>query len=244
MSESTIPVTELASQYIAQVTGDLERNVKEQERIAADITALQEQLAVLRNDHTVLANMQEALGVPAAPDAPAAQAAPTAPTAPTAPAETEALPDSAVVPSPRQKTSAESAPSKPKRTRKSSAATARTSTRKPAAKKPADKAEAKKPADKPEATKSTQPTLVELVRRHLSGQSEPRSAAEVTTALGESHPDRSIKTTVVRTTLEGLVAKNHAQRTKQGTSVYYTAVDASDRTPAPEPETSSESADH
>ncbi len=40
----------------------------------------------------------------------------------------------------------------------------------------------------------------------------PRSAAEVTTALAEP-PDRSVKTTVVRTTLEGLVAKSHARRT-------------------------------
>jgi hypothetical protein len=37
---------------------------------------------------------------------------------------------------------------------------------------------------------------------------------------------------VVRSTLEGLVARNQAQRSKQGTSVFYTAPDGS--TPAPE----------
>ncbi|MGI5041680.1 hypothetical protein ACM9HB_35195, partial [Streptomyces sp. JAC128] len=51
------------------------------------------------------------------------------------------------------------------------------------------------------------------------------------TALGQAHPDRNIKTTVVRTTVEGLVAKSHAQRTKQGSSVYYTT------TNTPEPAT-------
>ncbi|MFE0510041.1 hypothetical protein [Streptomyces sp. NPDC058964] len=219
MSESTIPVTELASQYIAQVTNDLERNVKEQERIGAEIIALQEQLAVLQHDHSVLANMQQALGVPAAP---------------AAPAEAEPVPDSAVVPAPRQKTTAEPPPPNPPRTPKSAPPGRPAATRKQSAKKPADKAE---------AAPSSQPTLVELVRRHLSEQSEPRSAAEVTAALGQAHPDRNVKTTVVRTTLEGLVAKNQAHRSKQGTSVYYTAADTSAPARAGEPAASSESTD-
>ena len=63
----TAPATELASQYINQVTSDLERNVKEQERISAEIAALQEQLGVLQRDHSVLVNMQEALGIAAIP---------------------------------------------------------------------------------------------------------------------------------------------------------------------------------
>jgi hypothetical protein len=46
-----------------------------------------------------------------------------------------------------------------------------------------------------------------------------------------------VKTTVVRTTLEGLVAKSHAHRTKQGSSVFYTTVAASEPAPAePQPE--------
>ncbi|MFF4563804.1 BlaI/MecI/CopY family transcriptional regulator [Streptomyces sp. NPDC001435] len=219
MSESTVPVTELASQYIAQVTGDLERNMKEQERIGTEIAALQEQLAVLQHDHTVLANMHQALGVEAG-----------------APAVTDTAPDNAAVPSPRQKSAAESAPSKPARTRKSAASAGRTSPRKQAAKK-------KPAAGAASPAPSAQPTLVELVRRHLCEQSEPRSAAEVTTALDQAHPERSIKTTVVRTTLEGLVAKNHAQRTKQGTSVFYTASEASEKSPAAEAEKPSEAVD-
>ncbi|UUU19312.1 hypothetical protein [Streptomyces sp. DSM 40750] len=91
-------------------------------------------------------------------------------------------------------------------------------------------AKAKKPTAKAEAPKSAQPTLIELIRRHLTEQSEPRSAAEVATALTQAHPDRRIQTNVVRTTLEALVAKSNAQRTRQGSSVYYTAPDAKEPT--------------
>jgi hypothetical protein len=204
-TDTTADTTELASHYIAQVTGDLERNVKEQERISAEIAALEEQLAVLRRDHSVLLSMQQALGV----------------TAPAAPAEGPA------VPTPRKE-----APVRPRRARKAAAEGAK--------KAPARKADADKPkkaaAEKPKKaaarkaprTTSSGPTLVDLVHGHLAEQSEPRSAAEVASALGAAHPDREIKTNVVRTTLEGLVAKNRAQRSKQGTSVFYSAPDATD----------------
>ncbi|MEV7280403.1 BlaI/MecI/CopY family transcriptional regulator [Streptomyces sp. NPDC093111] len=66
-------------------------------------------------------------------------------------------------------------------------------------------------------------TLVELIRHHLAASSAPCSASEVTTTLSEQHRDRRIQTTVVRTSLENLVAKGHAHRTKQGSSVLYTA---------------------
>ncbi|GHG12961.1 BlaI/MecI/CopY family transcriptional regulator [Streptomyces zaomyceticus] len=66
-------------------------------------------------------------------------------------------------------------------------------------------------------------TLVELIRDHLAAAGAPCSASEVTTALGEQHRDRHIQTTVVRTSLENLVAKGYAHRTKQGSSVFYTA---------------------
>ncbi|MFD7472117.1 hypothetical protein ACFV8Z_07930 [Streptomyces sp. NPDC059837] len=186
MSESQTHSTELASQYIAQVTGDLERNTKEQDRVGQEIEALQEQLRALRQDHTVLVNMQQALGTAS----PAAEAA---------------------APSVPHQASAEPKQSKPKKT---------------AAKKPAAKASSVKASET-----AAKPTLVELIRGHLEQQSEPRSAAEITTALTQAHPDRSVKTTVVRTTLEGLVAKSHAHRTKQGSSVFYTTVAASE--PAP-----------
>ncbi|MFJ9753144.1 hypothetical protein [Streptomyces chartreusis] len=84
--------------------------------------------------------------------------------------------------------------------------------------------------------KAAHPTLVELVSRYLIEQGEPRSAAEVATMLSQAHPDRGIKTTVVRTTLENLVAKNRAQRVKQGSSVFYTAPDGQKATAAPKSE--------
>ncbi|MFJ6562410.1 hypothetical protein ACIQMV_21635 [Streptomyces sp. NPDC091412] len=215
MPETTLPATELTSQYINQVTSDLERNVKEQERITAEITALQSQLDALQHDHTLLVSMQQALGIAAAAPEPASVG-------------------SASVPSPRKKATAE--PRKKAKTAK----TAKTET----AKQPtAKKQSAKSPAPKNDAAaKKAQPTLAELVRRHLTEQSEPRSAAEIATALGQAHSDRDIKTNVVRTTLENLVARSQAQRSKQGTSVFYTAPNPPEPTAAPKAETQSESA--
>ncbi|MFF9167955.1 MULTISPECIES: hypothetical protein [unclassified Streptomyces] len=275
MSDASVSATHLTSQYLAQVTSDLEHNTKERERIGAEISALQEQLAALEHDFGVLQNVRQALEG-ATPDA-------TDTTSTDAAEDTASAAESVVVPAPRR-----SAARKPrtgtgagaagKRTRAKSTkttatkstATKSTATKTPAAKAPAAKAaqtkaaqakapaakaaEAKAPAAKAAeakaasaarggakkkqaaAKKSTArtspaaggaPKLVELVRQHLTEQKEPRSAAEVAEALGQAHPQRSFKTTVVRTTLESLVARNHAQRTKQGSSVFYTAPEAS-----------------
>ncbi|MFF3762403.1 hypothetical protein ACWEPZ_25660 [Streptomyces sp. NPDC004288] len=71
---------------------------------------------------------------------------------------------------------------------------------------------------------AARPTLVELIRAHLAASGSPCSAREVTTALSARHSDRHVQTTVVRTSLESLVARGEAQRTKQGSSVFYTSV--------------------
>lgn len=189
MSETSAEPSELTSQYSAQVAGDLERNLKEQDRIGGEIEALQAQLAALRHDHTILVNIQQALGASATPTAVEAKPAST-------------------VPAPRTTKSGAAKQAKNKKT--ATAARKRTST---------------KSATTAAAASSSSPTLVELVRGHLTGQSEPRSAAEIAAALGQQHPERTVKTTVVRTTLEGLVAKSQAQRTKQGNSVFYTGPD-------------------
>lgn len=107
----------------------------------------------------------------------------------------------------------------------------KTASKKAAAKKTAAKASSVK-----SSTTAATPTLVELIRTHLEQQSEPRSAAEISSALGQAHPDRNIKTTVVRTTLEGLVAKGRAHRTKQGSSVFYTAAAVAPGPAAVEPQ--------
>ncbi|MFH9060379.1 BlaI/MecI/CopY family transcriptional regulator [Streptomyces coeruleorubidus] len=226
MPETTTPATELASQYISQVTGDLETNLKEQERISAEIASLQEQLVALQRDHSVLVNMRQALGIEAAPAEPAAEN------------------QSATVPAPRRRKAA-ATPDGKQKARKSTT----TRPRKKAAGKPEAKtAGAAKAAGKTEAkaagaTKAAQPTLVELIRHHLAEQKEPRSAAEVSAALTQAHPDRDIATKVVRVTLEALVAKSQAERTKQGRSVFYTA-SASEPTAASDAEAQPENAEN
>jgi hypothetical protein len=202
MSQSTTTTTELTSHYAAQVTGDLERNSQEQNRVSAEIAALQEQLAALRHDHSVLVNVQQALGISPASVQPVS------------------APNSATVPAPRKESATEPGTDKRARVKKADSARGRTAAGKPAGRKPAAKAA---------AAKGAKPTLVELVHGHLTAQSGPLSAAEVTTALGKAHPERGIKSTVVRNTLEGLVAKNQAQRTKQGTSVFYATSEAADQ---------------
>jgi hypothetical protein len=233
MPETTTPATELASQYIAQVTGDLDANVKEQERVSAEIAALQEQLAALQRDHGVLVNMHQALGITTTPTGSPSDSA------------------NAVVPSPRRKKDGAAAGGKQK-ARKATSTPAKRTARTAAAKTASTATSARatkttgsaKSAGTTKATdsvesagttkaagssktaggsKSAEPTLVELIRRHLAAQKEPRSAAEISTALGQAHPQRDIAVKVVRVTLEGLVAKSQAERSKQGRSVFYTA---------------------
>lgn len=200
MPDTKTPTTELTSQYLSQVTGDLERNAKEQERVNTEIETLRELLHALRHDHTVLVNMQQALGGGSA-----------------AGAEPAAVPAATAAPSLPRQISAE-----PKQRK----------ARKTAPEKAIDKSS---PAKDSKAT--AKPTLVSLIRGHLEQQSEPRSAAEICAALAHVHPERQIRTTVVRTTVEGLVAKGHVHRTKQGSSVFYTAVTGSESAAAePQPE--------
>ncbi|MER6977986.1 hypothetical protein [Streptomyces carpinensis] len=198
MSKTETAATGLSTQYASQVATDLENNLKEQERVSSDLAALQEQLATLQQEHAVLVSIQQALGVTSAPQKPTTRRTAKA------------------VPAPRKKATA--GPSQGKRTQAKKSASP---SRKPAAK----KSVTKKAAGKTAASPAAQRTLVEIVREYLTAQKEPRSAAEITTALGQQHPERDIKNTVVRTTLEGLVAKNQAQRSKQGSSVFYTAAE-------------------
>ncbi|UPZ33362.1 hypothetical protein MUK60_39590 [Streptomyces sp. LRE541] len=198
MSENQISTTELTSQYIAQVTSDLERNSKEQERIATDIAALQEQLLALQHDHTVLVNMHQALGG-------TSPATGTTAAVPSVPSQSSAR-------TKQPKAAKDVKAAKPKKAAATGAAK-KAETKKPEPRKPAAKA----------AKTTAQPSLVDLIRGHLEAQKEPRSAAEITTALTAAHPERTIKTTVVRTTLENLVARSSAHRNKQGSSVFYTA---------------------
>jgi hypothetical protein len=198
MSETNVVTTELTTQYGAQVASDLERNLKEQDRVREEIEALQDQLTALQHDQTILVNVQQALGLPSAPARPEPETA-------------------TAVPAPRKRAPAPTSRSgKQRRTEKSAGKSAA----------PAEKQARKRSTAASSAGPRAVPKLVDLVREHLAGQSEPRSAA-----------DREIKTKIVRLTLEGLVAKNQAQRTKQGRSVFYTTPEATRPAPTDEAET-------
>ncbi|MFJ9753031.1 hypothetical protein [Streptomyces chartreusis] len=193
MPHEATSATELTSHYVNQVASDLDRNVKGQERIAAEIAALQQELAALQHDHAVLMNMQQALGIAATAE----------------PAHRDSL---------------------TRASRKDATAGSRRETA------AAGQSAAKKSTITTASAKAAHPTLVELVCRYLIEQSEPRSAAEVATKLSQANPERGIKTTVVRTTLENLVAKNRAQRVKQGSSVFYIAPQGKKSTAVPKSE--------
>ncbi|MET9735763.1 hypothetical protein ABZZ79_35605 [Streptomyces sp. NPDC006458] len=209
------------------MAGDLERNVKEQERLSGEIDALQTQLAALRSAHAILVNLQTVLTddrqkvTPASPEPNAKVPTPRGGAA-SAPAVTERKKKQAPA-TPRKRTASNTTP----KTKAAPNTKASTTT---------------KSAAPTSDTPSAAPKLVDLVRDHLTAQSEPRSAAEVTAALEQSQPERSIKTTVVRSTLEGLVARNQAQRSKQGSSVYYTASDTADAAVSAEQATQDEQA--
>ncbi|MFC7909200.1 hypothetical protein [Streptomyces nigra] len=226
MSGNSTTVTELTSQYSAQVTADLERNRKEQDRIAGEIEALQGQLAALRHDQAVLENIQRAIGAPQEPAVTAEE--------PGTEAEQEAV---AAVPAPRaaRRTKASGPAQRTKPTRPAKRAkgkAAATTNRKRSGAKKATKSTAET-ADAASSSTPSTPSLVELVRDHLAAHEEPRSAAEITSALAEQHPERGVKATVVRSTLEGLVARNQAHRSKQGRSVFYTVPDTAAEPSAP-----------
>jgi len=76
------------------------------------------------------------------------------------------------------------------------------------------------------AKKPGEATWLELATAYLGGQGEPRSAAEVSDALTEAHPERTVQVTVVRNALEQGIAQGLLERTKQGRSVFYSPVPA------------------
>ncbi|MGW2080577.1 hypothetical protein ACWCOW_27180 [Streptomyces sp. NPDC001939] len=208
MPDNPVTITSVTSQYATQVAQDLELNTKEQERIGAELSALQAQLRILQDDQSVLHSIQKTLGSRPA-------------SAPTTPETSTSLPQQAS----GKNTTDRRAPSK-------------TAAKAPRAKKTPAQAKKEKTQGRElkAATASAQPTLIALIRTYLDQQKESCSAAEVTSALAEAHPQRTIKSTVVRTTLENLVAKSQAHRSKQGASVLYTSVAvqaATEKVPAP-----------
>lgn len=223
----------IKQQYAFKVAADLEHNTKEQERIGAEVTALEERLRALRRDHTLLVGVQQALGeenaaVPVPQEVSGTAALPKPRPAAAEPKQQARGRKTATTKVPATKVPATKATTLKRAAAKTTAAKSGKNSAKSTAvtadAEPKPAATAKKTDDKADA-KAAGPTLVSLVREVLGRQSEPRSAAEISAAVAEARPDRTIKPTVVRTTVEGLVAKGQARRTKQGTSVFYAAPD-------------------
>lgn len=77
-------------------------------------------------------------------------------------------------------------------------------------------------------TGRSKPSLRELVAQYLLNRSEPRSAAEVAAALANEHPQRNLSIPLVRNAIEAQVAQGTVARTKQGRSVFYSALKEQD----------------
>lgn len=197
MSESEN--TNLKTQYAARVTADLEQNTAEQQRIRADIEALQAQLTNLEQDHELLQSMSEALGE-------------------TAPPKKSAMP----APRRAKKTSAAAPKKADRKTTTARAPKAGTPAKET---KGAKDTKAAKAANAGSGAKSdTGPAMTTLVFEYLTQQSEPRTNAEITKALTDTQKNRKVNGNAVRTASETLVARSKAERTKQGSTVFYSAI--------------------
>ncbi|WP_327665912.1 hypothetical protein [Streptomyces sp. NBC_00498] len=200
--------TELKSRYADRIQDDIANNESELKRISEEISALQAQLGTLEENRTLLESMLKSLGSGNLPPLPAP------------PAEKPAGKAAGKVP--RQK-ARDTTAAKPAQAKKTAGAPAKAAK----AAKPAKAAAATKPsAPAAEKTEPQGSTLVELIVSQLGAETSPRSAAEITATLEKKHPKREFSTKVVRNTLEALVAKARAERTRQQRSVFYVALPA------------------
>ncbi|MEU8707926.1 hypothetical protein [Streptomyces sp. NPDC048565] len=200
MSENT-PTSGISADYAQRITDDLAANRGEQDRARAELTRLQDELIQLEEGEQVLVKMQEVLGgagKPAARKGKAGKAAASVPAARRAKGGTAAKKGGGA-----SKSQAKAEP------QTYAGGTAKPKTGETAAPK-----------------KAGEPTWRELVTAYLADQREPKSAAEVATALSEANPQRATQVTVVRNTLEQGVAHGLLERSKQGRSVYYSPVPA------------------
>lgn len=245
----TQEIPTLKSQYADKVTADLDLNTAEQDRIRGEITSLQERLAGLEQDHELLVGMRAALGDNAlAVPGPRTGKKPETAVKATTPTRKQTGAKTVTTGSVKKSTATKTS-SAPKSTTTKSTTTKSTATKATTAKATAPKsteakataavAESKQSAAKPVAAKQpvakkpvakkaaaadkNQVPLTELIHQHLTGQTEPKTAAEISQALAVAHPDRSLNDNLVRTSTERLVARSLVERAKQGSTVYYTA---------------------
>ncbi|MFE3607262.1 hypothetical protein [Streptomyces goshikiensis] len=209
--------TTLKSQYADKVTADLELNTAEQERIRDEIASLQERLTALEQDHELLIGMRAALGDTLAV-VPGPRADKKTPTSAGAKGRKTAASATTATPAKKapNKASANKTPAKKATVKKAT----------PAKATPAKATPAKATAKKADTPGETRAPLTGLIHQHLSAQKEPKTAGEITQALAAAHPERLLNGNLVRTTTERLVARALVERSKQGSTVYYTAVPA------------------
>ncbi|WP_445270607.1 hypothetical protein [Streptomyces sp. DSM 41634] len=222
--------TNIKNDYAQQIANDLTINHTAQQQTRDELQRLQHQLEQLEESAKVLLKMQEALNIPTTTPAPAPPAKhATAPTTEHATKRT-ALPAPRNTKTPKTKTTATSATAPTPPTAPATATRPADPTQ-PAA---AAAAEVKTPrapktsststsTPKKETKKETSnPSWLDLITATLTGQTEPKSAAEVTDTINTTHPQRKAQPAVIRNTLEQGVARGLIERTKQGRSVYYT----------------------
>ncbi|MFF7816114.1 hypothetical protein ACFZCF_29965 [Streptomyces sp. NPDC007945] len=226
--------TPIQHRYAQQYADDLAANRKEQGDVTAQIAGLQERLEQLKAEESWLTRAQGSL--PGAPEVQPAAVGAEAPSATTAgQADTFAPVEPAAeapqsVPQPRQERSVKA--ERPERAaRKTAAAKA---PRKATAKKTASKKPRPEKAPVPSAA-STATDAVTVVEKSgpplwrlalailLKTPGQPCVAREVHDQLAQDHPDRATSIQTVRNSLETLVAKSLAERSKQQGSVMYTA---------------------
>ncbi|MER5569489.1 hypothetical protein ABT083_25220 [Streptomyces goshikiensis] len=233
--------TTLKSQYADKVTADLELNTAEQERIREEIASLQERLTGLEQDHELLIGMRTALGdtLAVVPGPRADKKTPTSAGAKGRKTAASATSTTAAKKAPNKasanKPAAKRATAKTATPAKATPAKATPAKATPAKATPAKAIPAKATAEKADTSGETRAPLTGLIHQHLSAQKEPKTAGEITQALAAAHPERLLNGNLVRTTTERLVARALVERSKQGSTVYYTAVQAkgtADETPA------------
>ncbi|WP_306321960.1 MULTISPECIES: hypothetical protein [unclassified Streptomyces] len=217
MSDTT-PQAELKSRYADRIADDLAHNENELKRISEEIAALQAELGTLEENRALLESMLKSLSSGELPPTPAPTAAKAV--------------GRAAGKVPRQQTREKAvAPKSPKASKAPQSKKARET---PAAAAKATKSAAPAKTVTPTVKKSGQQsgTLVDLIVSQLGAETSPRSAAEITTTLQKAHPKREFNIKVVRNTLEALVAKARAERTRQKRSVFYVASPAATDTKA------------
>ncbi|MFJ4845578.1 MULTISPECIES: hypothetical protein [unclassified Streptomyces] len=231
-------IQDRAAARAARIAADLDSNAREQESVRAQISELQEHLTKLGREHELLTQLRGT--EPTGGGAASRRQEVAAPVE-----EAPASPADAVTPKPAKaaKSARTSKAPKAPATAKAAEATATAATGEPVAAVEPVAAPAvpgprggRKKAPVRTATRQRRknaagtrkpesgPTLVSLLEEILSASQEPRMVSEIVNVLADRHPDRAAKTQVVRNTLEALVAKGVAERTRQQGSVFYTPV--------------------